>query len=145
ASQPAPGRWSTTRMNGRLLRSVPVACLLLGLLVLVALAARAGREHTSLPSVPGPPAAALDYGLTIMLAVFAAVVLVALTRLRLPKPRHVRSSWHTVWSIVFLAGSLAAGIFIARHLHVLHHGGGGGSGGSGQHLTEPKSATDDRP
>jgi hypothetical protein len=80
-------------VNGRLLRAVPLAALLLGLLGLVALASRAGHERSSLPSVPGPPPEVLDYGLTVAIALAAVGLLVGLRRLRLPRPRPVLSRW----------------------------------------------------
>jgi uncharacterized protein DUF4129 len=121
-------------VNGRLLRAVPLAALLLGLLALVALASRAGHERSSLPSVPGPPPEVLDYGLTVAIALAAIGLVLGLRRLRLPKARPMRSGWQVLGPLLASAAAVTLGVLIARRLHIVHHGGGGDAGGGSKHL-----------
>jgi hypothetical protein len=131
-------------VSGRLLRAVPLAALLLGLLALVALASRAGHERSSLPSVPGPPPEVLDYGLTVAIALAAIGLVLGLRQLRLPKARPLRSRWQVIGPILASAVVITLGVLIARRLHVLHHGGGAGAGGGSRHLAPSPAVSHER-
>ena len=112
------------------LRGLPVTALVLALLAVVALASRGGHERTDVPAVPGPPAAFLDWTFTIGLLVAAAALVLALGRVRLRKPRPLRSNWYVLGTILFVAGAAVASAFVARRLQLVQHPSHGGAGQS---------------
>jgi Domain of unknown function (DUF4129) len=129
------------------LRGVPVAALLLGLLVLVALASRSGHHRGSVPTVPGPPASFLDYAFTAGLVVAAVALLLALRHARVRKPRQLRSNWYVLGMILVVAVAALTSAFVARHLHLIHHPGqlGGGAqaaGGAARRLPPDRAGSE---